>query len=334
MSFFGEITEAYKSHHIINDFLFPGSSKTAYGWDTFKQDELICLSTGGADNLIIPCLLLRGRSARPSKDGEEKRHQHASTLLIYCHANSEDLGSIYPCAQWLCQMMGVHVLVPEYPGYGLCTGNPCEDTVNRAVLAACTFAKDALRWDLDHILIYGRSIGTGPALNAARLGRVGGLVLVSPYTNIRDIIETHVGSVIALIAAGASDWDNRSMIRNVAVPILLIHGTADDIIPCNHSEELHELCQAPKRLVLLERVGHQDMDLLYALVHASPDMFPLLDLPRAIDLSTVAPLISGSKGPTAVPVFNLSNLDDPAQASPWGSNAGEMFIGGRNVFVL
>jgi abhydrolase domain-containing protein 17 len=98
--------------------------------------------------------------------------------------------------------MGVHVLVPEYPGYGLCTGNPCEDTVNRAVLAACTFAKDALRWDQDHILIYGRSIGTGPALNAARseliiflffiafnrfyrLGKVGGCVLVSPYTNIR-----------------------------------------------------------------------------------------------------------------------------------------------------
>ena len=85
--------------------------------------------------------------------------------------------------------------------------------------------------------------------------------------NVQDIIETHVGSVIALIAAGASDWDNRSMIRNVAVPSLLIHGTADDIIPCNHSEELHDLCQAPKRLVLLERVGHQDMDLLYALVH-------------------------------------------------------------------
>ncbi len=117
---------------------------------------------------MVPCLLIRGRSARPSKDGEQKQYQHASTLLIYCHANSEDLGSIYPCAQWLCQMLGVHVLVPEYPGYGLCTGNPCEDTVNRAVLAACKFAQEALRWDLNHIIIYGRSIGTGPALNAAR----------------------------------------------------------------------------------------------------------------------------------------------------------------------
>jgi pimeloyl-ACP methyl ester carboxylesterase len=94
--------------------------------------------------------------------------------------------------------------------------------------------------------------------------------------DVQDIIETHVGSVIALIAAGASDWDNRSMIRNVAVPSLLIHGTADDIIPCNHSEELHELCQAPKRLVLLERVGHQDMDLLYALVHVGFFLFLFL----------------------------------------------------------
>jgi hypothetical protein len=174
---------------------------------------------------------------------------------------------------------------------------------------------------------------------------------------LQDIIQTHVGSVIALIAAGASDWDNRNMIRSVVVPTLLIHGTSDDIIPCIHSEELHELCQAPKRLVLLERVGHQDMDLLYALVHvsnchnffkarcyntdvvmiawkASPDMFPLVDLPRPVDLTPLAPLITGSKGPTAVPVFNLSNLNETAQTSPWGSNAGEMFIGGRNVFVL
>mmetsp|Transcript_2138 Transcript_2138/g.5595 ORF Transcript_2138/g.5595 Transcript_2138/m.5595 type:complete len:309 (+) Transcript_2138:165-1091(+) len=306
----------------------------ATDWDTFKQDELICLSIGGADNLIVPCLFLRGRTARPVKDGEPKRSQPASTLLIYCHANSEDLGSIYPCAQWLCQMMGVHVLVPEYPGYGLCAGNPCEDTVNKAVIAACQFARDGLKWDLNHILIYGRSIGTGPALHAARLGCVGGLVLVSPYTNIRDIIQTHVGSVIALIAAGASDWDNRAMIRKVTVPTLLIHGTTDDIIPHQHSKELHELCQAPKKLVLLEKVGHQDMDLLYALVHASPDLFRLNDMPRSVDLAPLAPLIIGSRGPMAVPVFNLAGLTDPTQLSPWGSNAGQMFIGGRHVFVL
>ena len=75
--------------------------------------------------------------------------------------------------------------------------------------------------------------------------------------------------MIALIAAGASDWDNRAMIERVGVPTLLIHGTADDIIPSNHSDELHDLCRAEKKLVLLEKVGHQDMDLLYALVHVS-----------------------------------------------------------------
>ena len=54
----------------------------------------------------MPCLLLQG----VQHDGHES--QAASTLLIYCHANSEDLGSIYACAQWISQMMGMHVLVP------------------------------------------------------------------------------------------------------------------------------------------------------------------------------------------------------------------------------
>ena len=128
----------------------------------------------------------------------------SSTIMIYCHANSEDLGSIYACAQWISHMLGVHVLVPEYPGYGLCQGNPCESSVNTAVLTACKWVRDVLCWDLDHIVVYGRSIGTGPAINAARLGLVGGVILVSPYTSIRDIVEEHVGAVFSWLTGETS----------------------------------------------------------------------------------------------------------------------------------
>ena len=54
--------------------------------------------------------------------------------------------------------------------------------------------------------------------------------------------------------------------------VLLIHGTTDDIIPASHSKALHSACRAPKRLILLESVGHQEMELLYALVQVCPLM--------------------------------------------------------------
>uniref|UniRef100_A0A0C3SLN1 Uncharacterized protein n=1 Tax=Guillardia theta (strain CCMP2712) TaxID=905079 RepID=A0A0C3SLN1_GUITC len=195
-------------------------------------------------------------------------------MMIYCHANSEDLGSIYACAQWISHMLGVHVLVPEYPGYGLCQGNPCESSVNTAVLTACKWVRDVLCWDLDHIVVYGRSIGTGPAINAARLGLVGGVILVSPYTSIRDIVEEHVGAVFSWLTAGSSDWPSVEMMKEVKCPVLLIHGTTDEIIPASHSKELHRfdlgscsfrcspcpdlsplsVCNSRKRLILLEKV--------------------------------------------------------------------------------
>jgi hypothetical protein len=136
---------------------------------------------------------------------------------------------------------------------------------------------------------------------------------------VQDIIETHVGSVIALIAAGASDWDNRSMIRNVGVPSLLIHGTADDIIPCTHSEELHELCKAPKRLVLLERVGHQDMDLLYALVHVGFLSNPILGYEQDLMCSIMAGLSR-----------YVSSCGPPSSAGPQHGSAAHLGIEGAH----
>eukprot|EP00286_Rhodomonas_abbreviata_P021241 CAMPEP_0181308882 /NCGR_PEP_ID=MMETSP1101-20121128/11714_1 /TAXON_ID=46948 /ORGANISM="Rhodomonas abbreviata, Strain Caron Lab Isolate" /LENGTH=276 /DNA_ID=CAMNT_0023415323 /DNA_START=763 /DNA_END=1593 /DNA_ORIENTATION=- len=257
--------------------------------------------------------------------------ESASTVLIYCHANSEDLGSIYACAQWICQMLGVHVLVPEYPGYGLCSGNPCESSVNKAVLAACHWVRDSMCWDPDHIVIYGRSIGTGPAINAAAKGLVGGVILVSPYTSIREIVQEHVGSVISWLTAGSSDWHNLAMMAEVQCPVLLIHGTTDEIIPASHSKALHGACSAPKRLILLEKVGHQEMELLYALVQASPGMFPLYDRPLKVDLTPLSNKIVATKGDAKVPVFALEKTSEDLS---WGDNAGEMTIDGRQVFVL
>ena len=42
----------------------------------------------------------------------------ASSLVIYCHANGEDVGVLYEAGHWLCDTLGVHVLIPEYPGNG------------------------------------------------------------------------------------------------------------------------------------------------------------------------------------------------------------------------
>ena len=83
----------------------------------------------------------------------------------------------------------------------------------------CRWARDCLKWDSEHVLIYGRSIGTGPAIYAAKLGLVSGVVLVSPYTSVREIVQEHVGSVISWLTAGSSDWNSLDMMRDVECPV-------------------------------------------------------------------------------------------------------------------
>jgi fermentation-respiration switch protein FrsA (DUF1100 family) len=101
--------------------------------------------------------------------------------------------------------------------------------------------------DASRIIIFGRSIGTGPSVLAARARLAGTCVLISPYSSIKQIVEFHVGSVIGLLAHGASEWDSKRLIEDVHIPTLIIHGTSDEIIPSRHAEELYEryCVQAP-----------------------------------------------------------------------------------------
>lgn len=82
----------------------------------------------------------------------------------------------------------MHVLVPEYPGYGCAPGTPYETSVNHNVEAAYDFAINGLGWTPKKVIFFGRSIGTGPAVRMASEFDCGGVVLVSPYSSVKEMV--------------------------------------------------------------------------------------------------------------------------------------------------
>ena len=84
-----------------------------------------------------------------------------------------------------------HILAFEYPSYGLCVGSkePNEETINDHAERAYSFVRDTVKWPTNRILIYGHSIGTGPACHIASTRPIGGLILQSPYLSLRHLIE-------------------------------------------------------------------------------------------------------------------------------------------------
>merc|ERR1719240_256863 len=110
---------------------------------------------GDSNGLIdsVPCLLLPYESAR--------------FLIIFFHSNAEDLGR----CRWFCLFLRdqfqVHVLAVEYPGYGVCPGIATSVAAMENAQAALLFAMQVLKLPLSRVKLFGRSIGTGLALDLA-----------------------------------------------------------------------------------------------------------------------------------------------------------------------
>mmetsp|Transcript_39139 Transcript_39139/g.92076 ORF Transcript_39139/g.92076 Transcript_39139/m.92076 type:complete len:597 (+) Transcript_39139:115-1905(+) len=200
------------------------------------------------------------------------KHERANMLVIYFHSNAEDLGRCYDFCCTLSKQLKVHVLVVEYPSYGICPGSHCDEQgATDSALTALRFAREILRWPLERIILFGRSIGTGPAISlATQLEALCGLILVCPFTSIREVCKDVLGPVSYLIN---ERFPNLERVQKVKCPCLIVHGQKDSLIPLRHGRELYDACQSRKRLVMPVDMDHNDSLL------ADPRWFanPLID---------------------------------------------------------
>jgi len=180
----------------------------------------------------------------------------SSTVMIYFHANAEDLGSIYPFLQHVHKQFKVSMLAPEYPGYGLSQDQyASEENLYNAALAALRYLVDEAGVAYSQVILVGRSLGSGLAVHLASRFPVGGLILVNAFTSPRAVAEMHVGNAVAETVFGTM-FANDRRIGNVSCPALFIHGLEDDVVPPEHSRKLFERCRARKLLVTPEGMRH------------------------------------------------------------------------------
>ncbi len=172
----------------------------------------------------------------------------ARHLLVYFHGNGEDLGIDLPHLLDL-RAAGFAVLAIDYPGYGLTGGAPSEAGLYAAADAAYSYATGALGCAPERVVVYGLSLGGSAAVWIASRERVGGLVLESTFTSAYRVITRWpvvLGERLPSIAR----------IGRVRCPVLILHGTADTVIPFSHGEALFAAAPEPKRMLWVEKAGH------------------------------------------------------------------------------
>ena len=175
----------------------------------------------------------------------------ARYTLLHSHGNAEDLGVLGPLLSRL-RDSGFAVLAYDYRGYGTSDGRPSEAGAYRDVDAAYRHLTDALGVAPDRIIAYGRSVGSGPAIDLAGRHRIAGLVVESGFTTAFRVLTRWP-------LLPVDRFRNIEKISRVRCPVLVIHGRADDIVPIAHGRALWAAAHEPKWFLALDRAGHNDL---------------------------------------------------------------------------
>ena len=192
--------------------------------------------------------------------------------LLFSHGNAGNISGRLWVADALVRR-GYAVLLYDYRGYGRSPGEPGEAGLYQDAEAALAALAERAGGP-ERVVLYGRSLGGGVSWEMAhRHPELAGIITDCTFTSVPDM----AGRLIPLPFIGTlvrTRMDNQRKVAEVAMPKLLLHGTADELIPFSMGEELHAAARAPVRFVPLPGAGHNDtMDVDPAAYYGAIDTF-------------------------------------------------------------
>lgn len=175
--------------------------------------------------------------------------------LLWFYGNGETIAAIAPVIREF-KPPDAALLVLDYPGYGASGGRATEAGLHATAEAA--YAALAARPEVDagRIVAYGRSLGTAVATWLAGRRPVAGLVLESPFTNAREMARQQYGLFPRFVLR--LKLDNLGTIAAVRAPILVMHGTADRLVPISMGQRVAAAARSPVEFVPIAGAGHND----------------------------------------------------------------------------
>jgi fermentation-respiration switch protein FrsA (DUF1100 family) len=176
--------------------------------------------------------------------------------LLYFHGNGGSLSIRAPrIARFMDEGWGVYMMT--YRGYGGSTGSPSE----AANVADARLAYQALVGEgvpPKSIIAYGESLGSGIAVQLAAQVPVGGVILDAPYTSIVNVAaRTYPFLPVRLFLIDR--YETTRYIARLKVPLLILHGQLDGVVPVAMGRELARLAPEPKTLVVFPNGHHSDL---------------------------------------------------------------------------
>jgi len=170
--------------------------------------------------------------------------------ILYSHGNAEDVGLALNYLDTLSSALDASIIAYEYPGYSISDGRASEQNCYEAINAAYRYATEIEQIDPSCIVLFGRSLGTGPTVDlCSRCGPIRGCILQSP---LESGIRCFIGSCSSYTLYPLDIFRNYAKIELIQCPVFIMHGTDDNVVPCHNGKALYNQLQ--------ERPFHNDIE--------------------------------------------------------------------------
>lgn len=188
------------------------------------------------------------------------KNKPSKGVIIYSHGNTGSMHSHFGFSYWLSHA-GFDLFMYDYRGYGNSQGKPSRKGIVEDAQAALTYALQRKDWKNKSLIAFGHSLGA--TKNMAALAqmkynsRIKCCVAWAGFASYVQIAQDLAGNFAKEVTS--DEYAVRDCVNKIApIPLLIVHGKKDKVIPFFHAQMIFEQAKKPKQLYLFENCGHND----------------------------------------------------------------------------
>lgn len=188
----------------------------------------------------------------------------ARFTLVWFHGNAGNISHRVDNIKYLHRSLGrpllPNIFIFDYRGYGQSAGSLSdlsEEATYRDAEGALAYLRGRQDLAQTKVVYFGRSLGSAIAVEMGRQHAPAGMILETPITSISDMAR----ATLPFLPVGGllrTKYDSLSKIQEIRVPLLVLHGDRDDVVPYEQGRRLFEAANQPKVFYTIRGARHND----------------------------------------------------------------------------
>ena len=200
-----------------------------------------------------------------SSDGTQlygwiKAPQKGKKMIVYYHGNSDNIEKCYHKRKPLAQA-GYGIFMPEYRGFGGINGEITQTGLEADALAAIEYLH-SIGYHNRQIVLYGMSLGSHTSSYVAanaKGGKFAGLILKVPFDSLLNVVKQRIWPLFPFELMVKDKYDNIANIQAIDIPLLIMGGSNDKVVPIERAVNLFNSANEPKEMIVYDGGEHSKL---------------------------------------------------------------------------